>query len=389
MVVLLSGQGTTDGSGKTGCVTAPTAPSLELVYRLEAGRERVTPRTRNKAMDIVCKRLQTIGRISGQVSALGEERIRVVLPQTENLHRVAAQIGVTSPVYLYDWEPNLIGTEKAIGGIPGQQPPIPAFKKAQAEWKAAGRNVFDGSENLQLIHSGAFPTAYDAALLAAKQHPVSHCSACSTDRPRFYLFERKAPHELIAGPEDTKKGLYVNSTGQERSRNGIVVKVPAGTVLVSEKPTDRSGKTDLTAQPGWYALRDRPALSGAEITEPEQNFDQLDQPNVTFGFTKKGRKAFQEVTRRIAQLGRAHAVGPVSVENAAAISGHFAVVLYNEVETRPIINFVEFPDGIEGRTGAEISGDFNNIGDAQELATILKIGVLPINMALIGQELLR
>ena len=118
MVVLLSGQGTADGSGKTGCVTAPTAPSLELVYRLEAGRERVTPRTRNKAMAIVCKRLQTIGRISGQVSALGEERIRVVLPQTENLHRVAAQIGVTSPVYLYDWEPNLIGTEKAIGGIP-------------------------------------------------------------------------------------------------------------------------------------------------------------------------------------------------------------------------------------------------------------------------------
>lgn len=135
-------------------------------------------------------------------------------------------------------------------------------------------------------------------------------------------------------------------------------------------------------------MRDRPALSGAEITEPKQNFNQLDQPNVTFGFTKKGQKAFQEVTRQIAQLGRAHAVGPVSAENAAAVSGHFAVVLYNEVETRPIINFVESPNGIEGRTGAEIARGFNNIEDAQELATILKIGALPINLALIRQRTL-
>ena len=252
----------------------------------------------------------------------------------------------------------------------------------------AGRNV-NSSENRQLINSGAFPTAYDAALLAAEQAPVANCANCSNTRPRYYLFEHNAPHELIAGPDEAQQGLYVSPTGKQRPQDGIIIEVPAGTVLVSEQPTERSGKTDLTAQPGWYALRDRPALSGTEITEPEQNFDQLNEPNVTFGFTKKGRKAFHEVTRQIAQFGVAQAKGRVSAERAAALSGHFAAVLYNEVRTRPIINFAQNPDGISGRTGAEISGGFNNAHDAQELATILKIGAVPINMALIRQEMLR
>ena len=254
VVVLLNGQGATDGAGGAACLTAPAAPFLELVYRLEAGKEAVTPSTRNDAVKIVCERLHTISRVGGQVRAVGDEGIRVRLPQTENSQRVAAEIGLTSPLYLYDWEPNLIGQEQAIGGHPGQQPSIPAFRKAKAEWKAAGRNVFSGSENHQLIYAGAFPTAYDAALLAAKQPSATDCSGRSSAKPRYYLFEHKAPHKLIAGPEDTKAALNISPHILGAPPNGIIVTVPAGTVLVSERPTERSGKTDLTAQPGWYAL---------------------------------------------------------------------------------------------------------------------------------------
>ena len=385
MLAMLNGHGAADGNTKTPCLDAPPVPSLELIYELEPGKGGVTPSARDEVLKIVCERLQTISRTGGEVSALGDERIRVVLPHTENPQRLAAQIGVTSPVYFYDWEPNLIGPEQTLGGHPGQKPPAAALKLATAEWRAAGRRVVS-PENRQLIDSGAFPTAYAAALLAAQQPPVVNCANCSNPRPRYYVFEHNAPHRLIAGP---KQGLYVSPAGQEGPRNGIVVKVPPGTILVSEKPTERSGKTNLTAQAGWYALRDRPALSGAEITGPEQNFDQIDQPNVTFGFTKKGRKAFQEVTRQIAQFGRAQAKGPVSAERASALSGHFAVVLYGEVETRPIINFAQNPNGINGQTGAEISGGFNTMGEAQALAKILKIGTLPINLVLIRQQILQ
>ena len=165
-----------------------------------------------------------------------------------------------------------------------------------------------------------------------------------------------------------------------------MIEVPVGTIVVSEQPTDQSGTVDDTAEPGWYALRDDPALSGTDITDPKQNFDEFNQATVDFGFTDSGREAFQEVTRRIAQRGQAQAIGPVSSEQASALSGHFAVVLDNEVKTRPIINFVENPDGIDGRTGAQISGGFTDITEAQDLATFLQIGALPIDLKLISQS---
>ena len=166
-----------------------------------------------------------------------------------------------------------------------------------------------------------------------------------------------------------------------------------GTIVVSESPTDAEGKAVPPEEfkPGWYALRDRPALSGTDITNPEQGFDpNTNAPNVTFDFTDEGRSSFQDVTRAIAQRGAnsaaaAGAIGSVSVDQASALSGHFAVVLDNVVETRPIINFSENPDGIDGRTGAQISGGFKDIGEAQDLATTLQIGALPINLKLISQ----
>jgi SecD/SecF fusion protein len=140
------------------------------------------------------------------------------------------------------------------------------------------------------------------------------------------------------------------------------------------------------AEPGWFALKDNPALSGTEITSPKQETDEFGAPNVAFKFTDSGRQAFQEVTRQIAQRGAASAIGPSSAETAEATSGHFAVVLDNEVKTRPIINYAQNPDGIDGRTGAQISGGFTSIEDAQELASFLQRGALPINLNLISQS---
>ena len=113
-------------------------------------------------------------------------------------------------------------------------------------------------------------------------------------------------------------------------------------------------------------------------------------PTSPSDFTDQGRSAFQDVTRAIAQRGAnsaaaAGAIGSVSIDQASALSGHFAVVLDNVVETRPIINFAENPDGIDGRTGAQISGGFKDITEAQDLATTLQIGALPINLKLISQ----
>lgn len=359
---------------------------LELVYQGQptGTATSVSGEDIEDSINIIEQRINKLGVSEPEVARLGTDEITVSLPGITDANRAAEQVGTTAQLYFYDWEPNLIGSEAAIGGHPGREPPAKALKESEKRWKGAGRNT-TSFENEGLIAAGAYPTAYEAALLAAEQEPASDCSNCSVAKPRYYLFEKAPPHEILAGPELNEKDLYVSPTGEKIPKDGIVVEIPTGTLLVSEYPNDKSGKVDETARPGWYAIKDNPALSGNDITEPEQAYGQFNEPIVKFGFTSHGQDAFHEVTRKIAQRGQAQAVGPVGTEEAAALSGHFAVVLDNEVKTRPIINFSENPDGIDGRQGAQISGGFNSVGEAQELATTLQIGALPITLKLISE----
>ncbi|HYP56551.1 MAG TPA: protein translocase subunit SecD [Solirubrobacterales bacterium] len=346
-----------------------------------------------RSIDIIRERVDELGVAEPEVSRLGNTEISVSLPDVTNAQRAIDQVGTTAQLYFYDWEPNLIGREKVIGGNPGGQPPAQALEEANKEWTAAGRSPAK-RENQVLIVSGAYPTAYAAVKLAGEQKPEPDCTECSTNRPRYYLFSGDSAHELIAGPEFAEKDLFITATGKQRAGKDCdekteqcpeVLVVPPGTVVVSELPSDESGSIIEGSEPGWYVLRDRPALSGDDITDPKQEFNQLNQPNVTFEFTDEGREAFHRVTRQIAQRGQARSFGSVTTEQAEQLSGRFAVVLDNEVKTRPTIDFKQYPDGIDGRTGAEIAGGFADIQDAQDLATFLQIGALPINLKLISQ----
>ncbi len=362
---------------------------LELVYEGQptGTTTEVSGEDIEESISIIEKRINNLGVSEPEVARLGNNGITVGLPGVTDTNRAAEQVGTTAQLYFYDWEPNLIGPEGAIGGHPGQQPPKGQVEASEKRWEEAGRNV-KSFENQQLILAGAYPNAYQAAQLAAEQEPVEECTDCSIARPRYYLFENGGKHRLLAGPELSRKDLFISPTGEKLPKDGEVIEIPPGTVLVSELPSDESGKVDETAEPGWFALKDKPALSGNDITNPKQEYGTTGEPNVSFGFTGSGESAFHEVTRQIAQRGQAQAIGPVSAEQAAALSGHFAVVLDNEVKTRPIINFAENPDGIDGRNGAQISGGFSGehgLEEAQELATTLQIGALPINLKLISE----
>ena len=379
------GSSASAAQGKTG------NGGIELVYRGQPIGETgsVSGAEIKKAIAILRKRARSLGLLGASVSRLGFAEIKVDLPQATHATRAIEALGSAGQLYLYDWEPNLLGPEQAIGGHPGQRPPSTALKDLEEEWTEAGRNP-KSFENAELIASGAFPNAYTAALLASEQEPNETCENCSAPNPRYYLFEKEAPHKLLAGPEATMEDLYKSPTGETLPQDGLVVDISVGTVLVSELPTEPNGRVDEHAQPGWFALKDDPALSGSEITEPRQEYSAgSGEPTVTFGFTPEGRKAFHNVTRVIAERGRAQATGPVSREEAAALSGHFAVTFDDEVETRPLINFAEFPDGIDGRVGAQISGGFSGehgAKRAQELATLLRIGALPIALQLIRER---
>jgi SecD/SecF fusion protein len=336
----------------------------------------------NRAIDIIRSGCDQLGVSEIEVARVGNDQIQVGIPGATSVGRATECATKPARLFFFDWEPSLIGRESAIGGHPGREPPKGPLEQATKEWEEAGRSP-NKRENQQLLFAGAYPTEYAAAQLASEQELVPDCEDCSQPTT-YYLFSKGEKHKLIAGPEFSKEDLYISPDGRNRPHTGTVVKVPQGTIVVSELPSDANGQVIETAEPGWYALKDKPALSGTDITNPKQESGEQGLA-VTFGFTGDGRDAFQEVTRKIAQRGAASAIGPASGQTAEETSGHFAVILDNEVKTRPIINYAENPDGIDGRTGAQISGGFTSIDDAQELASFLQRGALPINLTLISQ----
>jgi len=223
---------------------------LELVYQGQptGTSNEVSGEDIEKSISIIEQRINKLGVSEPEVARLGSENITVSLPGVTDARRAADQVGTTAQLYYFDWETNLLGPEKVIGGRPGVEPPEGPRKASEKRWEEAGRNVAK-EENQRLIFAGAYPTAYEAAQLAAEQEPIENCETCSVSKPRYYLFEKAEPHDLIAGPELAKKDLFISATGKKRSHDGIVVEVPAGTILVSELPTDEAGQTIEDAEP--------------------------------------------------------------------------------------------------------------------------------------------
>ncbi|MFN2612367.1 MAG: protein translocase subunit SecD [Solirubrobacterales bacterium] len=310
----------------------------ELVYQ-----GRPTPQTPTvtsddikRSIEIIRQRTDKLGVAEPEIAQVGADQISVGLPDVQNADRAIAQVGTTAQLYFYDWEPNVIAKDGVSN--PTESP---------------------------------FPRLFDAVEFASTQPP--ECKGC-TSGEHYYLFGQRS-QQLIAGPETDKADLLVDQPEQKMPAGSEVLTVPQGTLVVRAEKNS-SGDPDR-----WYVIHDRPALSGTDLKDPQPNTDNSGAI-VTFSFGGDGRQKFQDVTRAIAQRGLAKAVPGVP---SAQQSGHFAVVLDNEIVSRPIIDYGENPDGIDGRTGAQISG-LDSIQEANDLAEFLKIGALPIDLKLISQS---
>ena len=311
----------------------------------------------DRSIEIIRERTDTLGVSEPEISRLGTDSVRVGLPDVQNAERAIAQVGDTAQLFFYDWETNVVPNPNASEGAETETP---------------------------------FARIYDAVEFASNREPECFEDTCTTTGPTFYLFDAQTK-ELIAGPGATKGDLFVDQPNEKQPPGSEILTVPQGTIVVKEEappddPETSANESDDEESRGFYVLRDRPALSGDEIRNPEQQQDpNTNQPNVAFEFNDEGRKAFESVTREIAERGLNTAPPGTSPQQAADFSDHFAVVLDDEVVSRPIINFAENPQGIDGRTGAQIEGNFT-IQEAQDLAQFLKIGALPIELKLISQS---
>jgi|GEM_PF-6047800 len=252
----------------------------------------------DRAIEIIRDRVDSLGVAEPEISRLGESSIQVGLPDVQDTQRAVDQVGDTAQLYFYDLEPNVIPLD------PGTDTVTAANLDQQST-----------------------PSLYDAVTLASEQ--PRECMECTASGSRYYLFDAET-EELVAGPEQDRADLFALPEAEALPKGQRdVIEVKQGTIVVRDALTSsggRSGDGDAPQVDRYFVLRDRPALSGEDLRNPEQNFDPVtNQPNVTFDFTDQGRRIFQEVTRGIAERG---------LLNFPPQPESFAIVLDEEIVSR-------------------------------------------------------
>jgi SecD/SecF fusion protein len=332
---------------------------VELVYQAKPtpAQPKVTQDAVNRSIDIMRERVDQLGVSEPEIQRSGRDQIAVGLPDVKNAQRAQKQVGKVAQLFFYDWEKNVLGPDLK------PHPDDP--------------NVTGGPQAGQV---GGL-SLYDAVKRASKRPPIHDNNNTTNDQ--YYLFGPAPQHRLISGPEDTQADLVSELPGGRQPPNTEVVKVNTGTVVIKGEKPDKAPKGTPDT---YFVLNDNPALNGTEIKNPEQNSDQgaggTGAPIVTFEFTDKGRKKWENVTREIAQRGLSFQV-PGQPPDASF--QHFAAVLDDAIITAPFISYIDNPDGIDGRQGSQIEGGFT-ISSAQDLAQLLKTGALPIKLELISQS---
>jgi SecD/SecF fusion protein len=331
---------------------------VSLTYQAKpTAQSAVTSDAINRTLDIMRERVDQLGVSEPEIQRSGSDQIDVSLPDVKNADEAANQVGTTAQMYFYDWETNVLD--------------------ANCKPAPQDQNVTGGSS----AGSGLGATDQFTAVTRASKCPVRNLPNATTNG-LFYQVDTKTK-KVLAGPDETRRDLKqeLQNKAIRPAKTQKTIEIPKGTIVVRAEAPSEKQKSNL-----YYVLRDNPALSGKEVKNPEQQFDNgaggTGQPIVTFSFTSKGRVAFQKTTRAIAARGADQSLPGTSAQNAFQ---HFAIVLDNELITTPFIDFQQNPDGIDATNGSQISGSFT-IASAQRLANLLKTGALPIKLQLISSS---
>ncbi len=297
-------------------------------------------------------------------------------------------MGQTAQLFFYDWEANaLTPNGKTVADqLLGQDPTAQTISQGPIGGSGPG-----------VPGAGGLPL-YQAVKLAAKQPAAPLSANLSRKGPAYYLFGApgsaacaaaakvtgatpvQGQHCLLNGPDTSVQNLYSGLPAGVTKADGQVVAVPQGTVVLQAANPSASHQIKSSSPDAqFFVLKDHVALTGNDVTNPQPSTDQTGQPDVSFGFNGAGQSNFSRVTGEIAHRGANESLG------GRRLNQHFAVALDNQLITVPQIDWHQYPDGIVGGGGADITGGFTS-QSASDLATQLRLGALPINLKQISEH---
>jgi SecD/SecF fusion protein len=327
---------------------------LDLQGGLEVTLQAVPPADRkledsdlDRSVTIMRDRVDRLGVSEPEIRKQGSDQIVIQLPGIKDPAAAAQVIGKTAQLELFDLEANL----------------LPPSIDSRTRQPIATGTVYDLLVGQQALANEGTPTQY-------------------------WLYNGKK--KLVVGPVGTREAALGKFDGKVPEGYKLLA-VPEGTVVVScaagEICPTQSGGT-IADQRLWYLMRydppKVPEMTGADLklSGTRQDFDpQGGQPIVTMQFTNDGAKRFAEITRAEAQRGK---LLTNTVGGGQKIEQHFAIVLDREIRSWPSIDWEQYPGGISGSNGAQISGSFS-VQEAKDLALVLQTGALPVKFVTLDQ----
>jgi SecD/SecF fusion protein len=333
---------------------------LDLQGGLENTLQAVPPKGRkltkedlDRSVSIMRDRVDKLGTAEPDIRTQGDDQIVIQLPGVKDPKRADEVIGKTAQLELYDLEANLVS------------PSIDAATRR--------------------------PVATDSLykLLSGQQALVGQTAE------QWYLFDAKK--KLVAGPVATKQAALRKHDGKVPKGyrlfgvppKTVVISCPAGELC----PSTEGGAVALKRL--WYLMRydppKVPEMTGADLRlrGTRQDYDTSPggggRPIVLIDFTNKGEDKFRDITRAEAQRGKLlyNTQGGTGAD-PNAFNQHFAIVLDREIKSWPSIDFNDYPNGISGGNGAQITGDFS-LSEAKDLALVLQTGALPVKFVSLDQ----
>ena len=332
---------------------------LDLQGGLEVTLQAVPPRDRelteedlDRSVEIMRDRVDRLGVAEPEIRTQGSDQISIQLPGIKDPAAAAAIIGKTAQLELFDLEKNLVA------------PSI----DARTRQPIATAKLYD--------------------LLAGQQ-----ALAARGEPETYYVFQQKGK-KLVVGPKATRGEALAKWNGKLPKGHKLFA-VPPETVVVECGPGEVvcPGVAELEpTKNSYYLLRftppDVPEMTGddLDLAGTRQDFDTTTgEPIVLMDFTDEGADTFEEITRDVAQRGRLlyNTVGGGQGDHRNFLQ-HFAIVLDREIKSWPTIDFDEYPGGISGSNGAQISG-LADVGEAKDLALVLQTGALPVEFRTLDQ----
>jgi hypothetical protein len=283
---------------------------------------------------------------------LGDKRLEITLSgvHTSRSDRLRlSDLGDRGQIFFYDWERNVLGSRAR---------PAPL-----AAAVTGGPDAGDPQFGLSL---------YAAVIRGSRRRLIRRPN--DTTGRLYYLVDDHS-HKVVRGPTHRPQDLL--ATG--RPTGSRTVQIRPGTVILEAQ---RPEYVPHPKEDKYYVLNDDPALSNADIVDPQAGTDGglggTGQPDVSIAFPNRGARLFDLLTRQIAHRGELVARTGVP---APASYQHYGVVVDDRLVSVPAVDYLESPNGLNAAAGTRIVGGFTDT-TAEDLASILRYRPLPVALLL-------